>query len=77
MSAHFYEAIHDSGYFLSNRETDIARRFYEAGKADGDETKRELLGALESIVNFVILPDRDKRVEAARAIIAKAKEAQP
>lgn len=34
----FEQALWDSGYFLSNRENDIAKHFYDAGKAAGEET---------------------------------------
>lgn len=87
----FDQAVYDSGYFLSNHEKNIAAHFYAAGKAAGDETKRELLEALEGFgkdfdgsfcfcllrVGHPGVSDHSKACKKARAAIAKAKKIQP
>lgn len=83
----FEQVAYDSGYFLSNRERDIAEYFFKAGKAAGDETKRALLEVLEGLHsdskgNFcccsmrISHPDtssHSKFCQKAQALIAKAK----
>ena len=51
-----------------NTETDTINEHFTLCEAAPD-----LLAALESIINWVRLPDRDQRIVAARAAIRKAK----
>ena len=51
-----------------NTETDTINEHFTLCEAAPD-----LLAALERIINWVRLPDRDQRIVAARAAIAKAK----